>query len=120
MMCSTPNMSSARGLSSIFVSSEDRAESSGGLPRKGTRGSLPANPAVDLPWDGTNAGTVAVQVGSSCGGGSSVAAFSSSRRQSVPIRACSIPGPGAQHVVPMESFTPAALSALKALVRTMA
>ena len=34
-----------------FVSSEDRAESSGGLPRKGTRGSLPANPAVDLPCD---------------------------------------------------------------------
>ena len=34
-----------------LVPSEDRAESSGGLPRKGTRGSLPANPAVDLPCD---------------------------------------------------------------------
>ena len=34
-----------------FVSFEDRAESSGGLPRKGTRGSLPANPALDLPCD---------------------------------------------------------------------
>jgi hypothetical protein len=34
-----------------FMSSEDRVENSGGLPRKGTRGSLPANPAVDLPCD---------------------------------------------------------------------
>ena len=34
-----------------FMSSEDRVENSGGLPRKGTRGSQPANPAVDLQRD---------------------------------------------------------------------